>query len=58
MASKTRIYIVLEFVNGGELFDKIVIGGVFLASHFILLTESCVFVISFWFLLIRLAMEG
>ncbi|RWW48198.1 hypothetical protein BHE74_00045749 [Ensete ventricosum] len=23
MASKTRIYIVLEFVNGGELFDKI-----------------------------------
>ncbi|XP_019705616.2 CBL-interacting protein kinase 9 isoform X3 [Elaeis guineensis] len=24
MASKTKIYIVLEFVNGGELFDKIV----------------------------------
>jgi serine/threonine protein kinase len=24
MASKTRIYIVLEYVNGGELFDKIV----------------------------------
>lgn len=24
MASKTKIYIVLELVNGGELFDKIV----------------------------------
>jgi len=24
MASKTKIYIVLEFVTGGELFDKIV----------------------------------
>ncbi|MCL7030707.1 hypothetical protein MKW94_030132, partial [Papaver nudicaule] len=24
MASKTKIYLVLEFVNGGELFDKIV----------------------------------
>lgn len=24
MASKTKIYIVLEFVQGGELFDKIV----------------------------------
>lgn len=24
MASKTKIYIVLEFVDGGELFDKIV----------------------------------
>jgi hypothetical protein len=23
-ASKTKIYMVLEFVNGGELFDKIV----------------------------------
>lgn len=24
MASKTKIYIVLEFVDGGELFDEIV----------------------------------
>jgi len=24
MGSKTKIYIVLEFVTGGELFDKIV----------------------------------
>jgi serine/threonine protein kinase len=24
MASKTKIYIVIEFVDGGELFDKIV----------------------------------
>ena len=24
MASKKKIYLVLEFVNGGELFDKIV----------------------------------
>lgn len=24
MASKTKIYIVLEFVDGGELFDKVV----------------------------------
>ena len=24
MASKTKVYIVLEFVTGGELFDKIV----------------------------------
>jgi hypothetical protein len=24
MASKTKIYMVLEFVDGGELFDKIV----------------------------------
>lgn len=24
MASKTKIYLVLEFVTGGELFDKIV----------------------------------
>lgn len=24
MASKTKIYIVLEYVDGGELFDKIV----------------------------------
>lgn len=24
MASKTKIYIVLEFIDGGELFDKIV----------------------------------
>lgn len=24
LASKTKIYMVLEFVNGGELFDKIV----------------------------------
>jgi hypothetical protein len=24
MASKTKIYIVLEYVTGGELFDKIV----------------------------------
>lgn len=24
MASKTKIYIILEFVDGGELFDKIV----------------------------------
>ncbi|KAF5182108.1 Non-specific serine/threonine protein kinase [Thalictrum thalictroides] len=27
LASKTRIYIVLEFVDGGELFDKIVNNG-------------------------------
>ncbi|KAJ4982453.1 hypothetical protein NE237_033290 [Protea cynaroides] len=27
MASKTKIYIVLEFVNGGELFDKIASSG-------------------------------
>ncbi|XP_042520197.1 CBL-interacting serine/threonine-protein kinase 23-like [Macadamia integrifolia] len=27
MASKTKIYIVLEFVNGGELFDKIAVNG-------------------------------
>lgn len=24
LASKTKIYMVLEYVNGGELFDKIV----------------------------------
>lgn len=24
IASKTKIYMVLEYVNGGELFDKIV----------------------------------
>lgn len=27
MASKTKVYLVLEFVNGGELFDKIVLRG-------------------------------
>lgn len=28
MASKTKIYIVLEYVDGGELFDKIVSLGI------------------------------
>jgi hypothetical protein len=39
MASKKKIYLVLEFVNGGELFDKIVSddggdnGGAFFAFY-------------------------
>jgi len=36
MASKTKIYIVMELVTGGELFDKIVSVPVFSS-----LSESC-----------------
>ena len=40
MGSKTKIYIVLEFVTGGELFDKIVSKWILLASfHFQLILE-------------------
>ena len=33
MASKTKIYIVMELVTGGELFDKIVSTGHFSTSE-------------------------
>jgi serine/threonine protein kinase len=33
MASKTKIYIVMELVTGGELFDKIVSAGLFSTSE-------------------------
>jgi len=42
MASKTKIYIVMELVTGGELFDKIVSTGHFSTS------EIYIFPVSMW----------
>lgn len=45
MASKTKIYIVLEFVTGGELFDKIVRSDFALPPSIILFCAICKIVI-------------
>lgn len=41
LASKTKIYMVLEYVHGGELFDKIVSS--FYAEHMLARTDYLIY---------------
>jgi hypothetical protein len=51
MASKTKIYMVLDFVDGGELFDKIVSLYLFccyLPNHVILMVTYSAYFVTYW----------